>query len=72
LVAACLPLIQFLIQEGLTEIELEEADEVALDSFKRILNTGFSVTELVQIATKAAFSELEVEILLWLFNISLA
>jgi hypothetical protein len=72
LVAACLPLIQFLITQGLTEIELEEVDEVALDGFKRVLNTGFSVAELVQLATKAGFDELEIEILLWIFNISLA
>lgn len=68
LIALSKPLAAFLLNYGLTEVELEEPDEVAIAAFRLVLDAGFNCKDLSKLALQAGLSFEEISIIGWLFN----
>lgn len=68
LIALSKPLVAFLLDYGLTEVELEEVDEVAIAAFRLVLDTGIEGRKLVRLALQAGLTFEEISVIGWLFN----
>lgn len=68
LIALSKPLAAFLLDYGLTEIELEEFDEVAIAAFRLVLDAGIVGKELARLAVQAGLTFEEISVIGWLFN----